>query len=90
MLVVLDLGVHLNGVAIECPPDVLAVGVETLGVIVLPRPDFVLVGLFEQLFLGSGSQIDWRLVGATTLVVFDHEVWPVGTVVLVFSKYLTQ
>jgi hypothetical protein len=38
-------------------------------------------GLLESVLLGiSADQVDWRLVGTSTLVVSDVKVSPVGTV----------
>ena len=76
-----DHGVHLDGRSIERPADVLSIWVDSLGIVILPRPDFVLVGLLESVLFGaSGDQIDWRLVGTSTLVVGDVKVGPVGTI----------
>ena len=48
--------VQLDGLSIESPADFLSIWVDSLGIVVLPRPDFVLVGLLESVLFGvSGN-----------------------------------
>ena len=81
LLIILDLGVHLDCLSIKDPADILSIWVEADGVIILPTPLLVLVGLLESVLFGlSGDQVNWRLVGASTLVVSDVKVGPVGAI----------
>jgi hypothetical protein len=80
--VIFDLGVQLDRLSIENPSDVFTIGVYSFGIVVLPIMDFVVChSLLEKVFPGlSAVQVDWRLVGTSTLVVSDVKISPVGTV----------